>query len=109
MTDNTYVYIYLFYLANLEWIEGVAILVAVLVVVFVTAFNDWRKERQFRGLQGKIEKDHQTSVVRENHVQQIPVTDLVVGDLCFIKYGKILTKIFKIYFEIICSGDLFIS
>ncbi len=33
------------------WIEGVAILVAVIIVVFVTAFNDWSKERQFRGLQ----------------------------------------------------------
>ncbi|CAF1139095.1 unnamed protein product [Adineta ricciae] len=75
---------------NLEWIEGVAILVAVLVVVFVTAFNDWRKERQFRGLQSKIEKDQQTSVVRDGHIQQIPVADLVVGDLCFIKYGDLL-------------------
>ncbi|CAF4705876.1 unnamed protein product, partial [Rotaria sp. Silwood1] len=75
---------------NLEWIEGVAILVAVLVVVFVTAFNDWRKERQFRGLQNKIEKDQKASVVRDDHIQQIPVTDLVVGDLCFIKYGDLL-------------------
>lgn len=76
--------------ANLEWIEGVAILIAVLVVVLVTAINDWRKERQFRGLQNKIDKDQQTSVVRDNKVQQIPVTELVVGDLCFIKYGDLL-------------------
>lgn len=75
--------------ANLEWIEGVAILVAVLVVVFVTAINDWRKERQFRGLESKIEKDQQTSVVRDNGIQQIPINELVVGDLCFIKYGKV--------------------
>jgi len=75
---------------NLEWIEGVAILAAVLVVVIVTAFNDWRKERQFRGLQNRIEKDHFTSVVRDSRVQQIPVTELVTGDLCFIKYGDLL-------------------
>ncbi|CAF5109265.1 unnamed protein product, partial [Rotaria sp. Silwood1] len=75
---------------NIEWIEGVAILVAVLVVVLVTAFNDWRKERQFRGLQDKIEKDQQTSVIRDNRIQQIPVSELVVGDLCFIKYGDLL-------------------
>lgn len=82
--------------ANLEWVEGVAILVAVLVVVLVTAFNDWRKERQFRGLQSKVEKDQQASVVRDGRIQQIPVTDLVVGDLCFIKYGKNFAKnIFK--------------
>ena len=37
------------------WVEGAAILVAVAVVVLVTAFNDWSKERQFRGLQKKLE------------------------------------------------------
>ena len=34
-----------------DWIEGVAILIAVIIVVLVTAFNDWSKEKQFRGLQ----------------------------------------------------------
>ena len=33
---------------NVEWIEGLAILVAVMVVVLVTSFNDWSKEKQFR-------------------------------------------------------------
>lgn len=92
-------------LANLEWIEGVAILVAVLVVVLVTAVNDWRKERQFRGLQNKIEKDQQTSVVRDNRVQQIPVTELVVGDLCFIKYGK-SSSMFVLEKNFFFIGDL---
>lgn len=31
------------------WIEGAAILLAVIVVVLVTALNDWSKEKQFRG------------------------------------------------------------
>lgn len=31
------------------WIEGVAILISVVVVVLVTALNDYTKERQFRG------------------------------------------------------------
>ncbi|CAF4286113.1 unnamed protein product, partial [Rotaria magnacalcarata] len=53
-------------------------------------FNDWRKERQFRGLQNKIEKDQQASVIRDNVIQQIPISELVVGDLCFIKYGDLL-------------------
>lgn len=29
------------------WIEGFAIIVAVLIVVFVTAFNDLKKEKEF--------------------------------------------------------------
>ncbi|CAF4331507.1 unnamed protein product, partial [Rotaria magnacalcarata] len=68
--------------ANVEWIEGAAIIIAVIVVVLVTAFNDWTKERQFRGLQSKIELDQKFNVIRENSVRQIPIKDIVVGDIC---------------------------
>jgi len=71
------------------WIEGVAILGAVAVVVLVTAFNDWRKERQFRGLQSKIEHEHKFATLRAGQVQQVPVRDLLVGDICQVKYGTI--------------------
>lgn len=36
--------------SHLEWIDGVAILVAVVVVTLVTACNDYSKEKQFRKL-----------------------------------------------------------
>lgn len=65
-----------------------AILVAVLVVVLVTAFNDWSKEKQFRGLQSKIEHEHKFSTIRNGEVEQIPVGDLLVGDICQVKYGE---------------------
>ena len=57
------------------------------MVVLVTAFNDWRKERQFRGLKKKIEGDHRFNVIRKGEVTQILVADIVVGDLCQVKYG----------------------
>jgi len=72
------------------WIEGDAILVSVIIVVLVTAFNDYTKERQFRGLQSRIEGEHKFSVIRHNEVIQIPVSDLVVGDICQVKYGDLL-------------------
>ncbi|VDM34045.1 unnamed protein product [Hydatigera taeniaeformis] len=62
------------------WIEGVAILVAVVVVVLVVAFNDWSKERQFRGLQNKIESDHKFAVIRQGQLVQLPISDILVGD-----------------------------
>lgn len=65
-----------------------AILVSVVIVVLVTAFNDYTKERQFRGLQNRIEHEHKFSVIRGGEVIQIPVSDLVVGDICQVKYGK---------------------
>uniref|UniRef100_A0A1W7RAY7 Calcium-transporting ATPase n=1 Tax=Hadrurus spadix TaxID=141984 RepID=A0A1W7RAY7_9SCOR len=72
------------------WIEGAAILVSVLIVVLVTAFNDYTKERQFRGLQSRIEQEHKFSVIRGGEVNQIPVSEIVVGDICQVKYGDLL-------------------
>ncbi|KAF1759590.1 hypothetical protein GCK72_016057 [Caenorhabditis remanei] len=72
------------------WIEGVAILVAVLVVVLVTALNDWTKEKQFRGLQSKIETEHKFSVIRNGEPHDIVVNELVVGDIARVKYGDLL-------------------
>lgn len=72
------------------WIEGAAILVSVIVVVLVTAFNDYSKERQFRGLQSRIEGEHKFSIIRGGEVCQISVGDIVVGDIAQIKYGDLL-------------------
>uniref|UniRef100_A0A6I8QU60 Calcium-transporting ATPase n=1 Tax=Xenopus tropicalis TaxID=8364 RepID=A0A6I8QU60_XENTR len=72
------------------WIEGGAILVSVVCVVLVTAFNDWSKEKQFRGLQSRIEQEQKFTVVRGGQVIQIPVADIVVGDIAQIKYGDLL-------------------
>nr|XP_023021649.1 plasma membrane calcium-transporting ATPase 2-like isoform X2 [Leptinotarsa decemlineata] len=75
---------------NHGWIEGSAILISVIVVVFVTAFNDYTKERQFRGLQNRIEGEHKFAVIRQGEVKQISVSDIVVGDICQIRYGDLL-------------------
>lgn len=72
------------------WIEGLAILISVFVVVIVTAFNDYSKERQFRGLQNRIEGEHKFSVIRGGEAHQIFVGEIVVGDICQIKYGDLL-------------------
>ncbi|KAM9856168.1 plasma membrane calcium-transporting ATPase 3b isoform 1-T1 [Aulostomus maculatus] len=73
-----------------NWIEGAAILLSVACVVLVTAFNDWSKEKQFRGLQSRIEQEQKFTVVRKGNVIQIPVADMVVGDMAQVKYGDLL-------------------
>ncbi|XP_056311726.1 plasma membrane calcium-transporting ATPase 1a isoform X3 [Danio aesculapii] len=72
------------------WIEGAAILLSVVCVVLVTAFNDWSKEKQFRGLQSRIEQEQKFTVVRGGQVIQIHVAEIVVGDIAQIKYGDLL-------------------
>ncbi|XP_078500810.1 plasma membrane calcium-transporting ATPase 4 isoform X2 [Lissotriton helveticus] len=76
--------------AQAGWIEGAAILFSVIIVVLVTAFNDWSKEKQFRGLQSRIEQEQKFTVIRKGQVIQIPVSELVVGDIAQIKYGDLL-------------------
>ncbi|XP_057217610.1 plasma membrane calcium-transporting ATPase 2 isoform X5 [Triplophysa rosa] len=72
------------------WIEGAAILLSVVCVVLVTAFNDWSKEKQFRGLQSRIEQEQKFQVVRGGQTIQLPVADIVVGDIALVKYGDLL-------------------
>uniref|UniRef100_A0A7M4FQN8 Calcium-transporting ATPase n=1 Tax=Crocodylus porosus TaxID=8502 RepID=A0A7M4FQN8_CROPO len=76
--------------AEAGWIEGAAILLSVICVVVVTAFNDWSKEKQFRGLQSRIEQEQKFTVVRGGQVIQIPVAEIVVGDIAQVKYGDLL-------------------
>jgi P-type Ca2+ transporter type 2C len=72
-----------------HWVEGVAILVAVILVVLVNASNDYQKEKQFRKLNSKKE-DRDVNVIRDGVQCQISVFDLVVGDVCAVAYGDIL-------------------
>jgi P-type Ca2+ transporter type 2C len=39
-----------------DWVEGVAIIVAIVIVVSVGSVNDWQKERQFQVLNEKKEE-----------------------------------------------------
>lgn len=75
---------------NTGWIDGFAIIVAVIIVALVTAVNDYQKEQQFRGLQSKIEGEHKFTVVRHGEPKEILNSEIVVGDLCQVKYGDLL-------------------
>ncbi|CAI5695325.1 plasma membrane calcium-transporting ATPase 1 isoform X4 [Oreochromis niloticus] len=76
--------------AEAEWIEGAAILLSVVVVALVTAFNEWSKEKQFRGLQKRIEQEQKFTVIRGGEMIQIKVSEIVVGDIAQVKYGDLL-------------------
>ena len=67
------------------WIDGVAILVAVVVIANVSAFNDWRKERQFRAMQSHVNAEQQASVVRDGQLAHVLLSDLLVGDMLLVR------------------------
>ncbi|KAI9800349.1 MAG: hypothetical protein M1825_004119 [Sarcosagium campestre] len=73
----------------LEWVEGVAIMVAIVIVVVVGAINDWQKERQFVKLNKKKE-DRTVKVIRSGVSQELSVFDLLVGDVMHLEPGDLI-------------------
>mmetsp|Transcript_5585 Transcript_5585/g.12989 ORF Transcript_5585/g.12989 Transcript_5585/m.12989 type:complete len:1056 (-) Transcript_5585:318-3485(-) len=71
------------------WLEGVAILFAVVVVVTVGAVNDYQKEKQFRDLNAKKD-DIDITVIRDGQQTTISTKTLVVGDIVLLSTGDIL-------------------
>eukprot|EP00960_Hanusia_phi_P000098 2818-Hanusia_phi.AAC.5 len=72
------------------WLEGTAILTAVVVVVLVGSINDYQKESQFRSLNAK--KDDMTvTVVRDGQKKEMSCHNLVVGDILLLGTGDIVT------------------
>jgi calcium-translocating P-type ATPase len=68
------------------YVEGVAILAACLIVSVVTAINDYQKESQFRELSA-VNDEIDVVVVRSGKFHNIPVGDLVVGDIVCLEAG----------------------
>jgi Ca2+-transporting ATPase len=79
------------------WIEGTAILCAVVVVVMVSSLNDYQKERQFRALNQK-KNNKPVKVIRDGNLEQVSVYSVMVGDVVDIATGDIL-----------CADGLFLS
>ncbi|KAH0571647.1 Calcium-transporting ATPase [Spironucleus salmonicida] len=72
--------------AELEWIDGVAILFAVVIVTLVTACNDYSKEKQFRKLNA-VKDDKKVKVIRQSQQCEISIHDVVVGDIILLITG----------------------
>ncbi len=70
----------------LDWVEGLAIMVAVVIVVLVTGLNDYRREKQFAVLNAKKD-DRQVKAVRSGKSIMISVFDVMVGDVLHLESG----------------------
>ncbi|KAG9052918.1 hypothetical protein FS842_009039 [Serendipita sp. 407] len=57
---------------KVDFVEGVAIIAAILIVVLVGSLNDWQKERQFRALNDKKD-DRTVKVIRFGKEAQINI------------------------------------
>ena len=73
----------------IEWVEGVAIILAIVVVVVVGSLNDFQKERQFVKLNKKKE-DRNINVIRSGKTIEISVYDVLVGDVVHLEPGDMI-------------------
>jgi Ca2+-transporting ATPase len=61
-------------------VEGLAIVAAIAVSAFVTSFNEWRAQAQFRSLQ-REQHDFEVRALRDGVIRRISAFDLVVDDV----------------------------
>ncbi|KAL2812735.1 hypothetical protein BJX63DRAFT_395974 [Aspergillus granulosus] len=73
----------------LDWVEGCAICVAIVIVVLVGSLNDYQKERAFVKLNKKKE-DREVTVVRSGKSVRISVHDVLVGDVLHLEPGDLV-------------------
>ncbi len=72
------------------WIEGTAIFFAVFIVVSITSFNNWSKEKQFTALNRENQKKNVTVKRDHKEIKEISVYDLLVGDLLNLTIGQVV-------------------
>ncbi|KAG6877777.1 hypothetical protein C0993_003978 [Termitomyces sp. T159_Od127] len=75
--------------APVDWVEGVAIMVAIAIVVIVGSLNDWQKERQFKQLNDKKE-ERGVKVIRDGVECFIDSKEVVVGDIALLEPGEVV-------------------
>lgn len=74
---------------SLDWVEGVAIIIAILIVTLVGSLNDWQKEKAFVKLNAKKE-DREIKVVRSGKSYLINVNDILAGDVLHLEPGDLI-------------------
>ncbi|KAI9172151.1 Calcium-transporting ATPase [Paramyrothecium foliicola] len=72
-----------------DWVEGVAICVAIIIVTLVGSVNDYQKERAFVKLNAKKE-DREIKVIRSGKSFMINVHDILVGDVLHLEPGDLV-------------------
>ncbi|XP_015888099.3 putative calcium-transporting ATPase 13, plasma membrane-type [Ziziphus jujuba] len=68
------------------WYDGGSIIIAVFLVVFVSAISNYRQSMQFNRL-SKVGNNIQIDVIRGGRRQQVSIFEIVVGDVVFLKIG----------------------
>lgn len=75
--------------SRIEWVDGVTIVAAILIIVLASAAMDWQKNQKFKKLNERKEQ-RDVKVIRSGRVQYISVYDVMVGDVMLIEAGEVI-------------------
>ena len=73
-----------------DWIDGVSIIVAILVVVLVGSITNYQKETKFHELNEVQNEGTKYNIIRKGSPSEYISDDILVGDLIMVNYGDIM-------------------
>ena len=73
-----------------DWIDGVSIIVAILVVVLVGSITNYQKETKFHELNEVQSQGTKYNIIRNGITNDYISDDILVGDLIMVNYGDIM-------------------
>ena len=79
------VQVVLFFLGETEWFEPVAILVAIMIANGVASVSESKQEGKASALKAEEEAKEMAKVLRDGKLQEIHVSEVVVGDIVYLQ------------------------
>lgn len=76
--------------SSTDWIDGMAIVFAIIIVVITSSVTNYSKELKFRELSKQGKSMFSLAVLRNKKTEKITSEDLLVGDIVKLEYGMIL-------------------
>jgi len=74
-----------------DWVDGLSIVLAILVVVLVGSITNYQKEKKFHELNEIQAEGTKFTVIRNGSPEQLTSDDLLVGDLISVTYGDVVS------------------
>lgn len=81
------VQVVLFFLGQAEWFEPVGILIAILIANGVASISENKQEGKASALKAEEEAKEMAKVVRDGKLEEIHVSEVVVGDIVYLQAG----------------------
>ncbi|PHH65364.1 hypothetical protein CDD81_2468 [Ophiocordyceps australis] len=74
---------------SIEWVDGVTVVAAVIVIILASAANDWQQNHKFEKLnERKDQRD--VTVFRSGKACRVLINNVLVGDVLHIEAGEVI-------------------